>query len=398
MIAYKLAMQEINNNNKKIQFPIKNSETKIIKYPLHNILNNSKITSYPKNNFSLSLNKPPNLEYIKKADISNHVNEMNDLYSLNIKLKYDHKPNDYYQYNMGNKNMSDFRLDAYQNELNVKSDISIAREENETDKSINELKDDESDFQTNLNIILQEYKNKQVDFNTRKIKPIVEELDTETDIINDKLEILTKDNNKKPIIYKPFTRPILTKDDEISEIVTQIFNDNLILKEEMKNIEEIKLKLNESQKNDLENFIDKLAYTNTNIKKINKENLEKHLIKFFKNTNNYIYQHFGVELNLPEPPPKEKRMKKTTPKETTFEDAVNNIVEILDNLNYQLSVTGINKIDDKQRILLNEKLSIAKISKLPTNYKNIGIIIKNIYEKIDEKREYKNNNKKILLK
>ena len=128
MIAYKLAMQEINNDNKKIQFPIKNIETKIIKYPLHNILNNSKIISYPKNNFSLSLNKPPNLEYIKKADISNHVNEMNDLYSLNIKLKYDHKPNDYYQYNMGNKNMSDFRLDAYQNELNVKSDISIARE------------------------------------------------------------------------------------------------------------------------------------------------------------------------------------------------------------------------------------------------------------------------------
>ena len=77
MIAYKLAMQEI-NNDKKIKFPIKNIETKIIKYPLHNILNNTKITSYPKNTFSLSLNKPPNFEYIKKSDISSHINEMDD--------------------------------------------------------------------------------------------------------------------------------------------------------------------------------------------------------------------------------------------------------------------------------------------------------------------------------
>ena len=109
---------------------------------------------------------------------------MNDLYSLNIKLKYDHKPNDYYQYNMRNKNMSDFRLDAYQNELNVKSDISIAREENETDKSINELKDDESDFQTNLNIILQEYKNKQDDFNKRNPNDIELGIDRKSTRLN----------------------------------------------------------------------------------------------------------------------------------------------------------------------------------------------------------------------
>ena len=80
----------------------------------------------------------------------------------------------------------------------------ISREENDTDKSVNEIKDDENDFHTNLSLILNEYKSKQVDFNTRKDKPLNEELENETDNINEKLEILTKDNNKKPVVYKSF--------------------------------------------------------------------------------------------------------------------------------------------------------------------------------------------------
>ena len=73
---------------------------------------------------------------------------------------------------MKNKTMADFRLDAYQNENSIKSSLAILQEENNTDKTIDEIKNTEGDFQTNLNLILNEYKNKQIDLNTRQEEPV----------------------------------------------------------------------------------------------------------------------------------------------------------------------------------------------------------------------------------
>ena len=133
----------------------------------------------------------------------------------------------------------------------------VSREENDTDKSVNEIKDDENNFHTNLSLILNEYKSKQVDFNTRKDKPLNEELENETDNINEKLEILTKDNNKKPVVYKTFTRSVLSEDEKIDEMVTQIFSNNIILKDEMNKIEEIRTKLSKEELDELNFFFDK---------------------------------------------------------------------------------------------------------------------------------------------
>ena len=173
MIAYKQAMQEINNEKQYI--PIKVKSTSIKKYPLHKMIScNKNIICYPKIQINLSINKPQILTNIKIKDknISKYTDEIYDLYSLDIKLKHDDKPADYYQYNMKNKTMADFRLDAYQNENNIKSNLAILQEENNTDKTIDETKNTEDDFQTNLNLILNEYKNKQIDFNTRQEEPV----------------------------------------------------------------------------------------------------------------------------------------------------------------------------------------------------------------------------------
>ena len=92
-----------------------------------------------------------------------------------------------------------------------------------SDKSINELKDDENDFQTNLNIILQEYKNKQNDFNKRNPNDI--ELGIHTYDTNKKLEKLTNNNNKIPIIYKAYTKrekPITPITPKITPKITSI--------------------------------------------------------------------------------------------------------------------------------------------------------------------------------
>ena len=72
--------------------------------------------------------------------------------------------------------MADFRLDAYQNENSIKSSLAILQEENNTDKTIDEIKNTEGDFQTNLNLILNEYEKEQIDLNTRQEEPVNMEL------------------------------------------------------------------------------------------------------------------------------------------------------------------------------------------------------------------------------
>ena len=86
MIAYKNALNQINNEKKYIYPTVKS--TPIIKYPLHKMINcnNNNIISYPKNNINLSINKPQIFSNVKISDknISKYTDEIDDLYSLNI--------------------------------------------------------------------------------------------------------------------------------------------------------------------------------------------------------------------------------------------------------------------------------------------------------------------------
>ena len=183
-----------------------------------------------------------------------------DLYSLDIKLKHDDKPADYFQYNMKNKTMADFRLDAYQTENNVKSNMSILKEENDTDKTLEELNNDEDEFQNNLNLILSEYKNKQNYYNTTKDNINDEAVNLETDAINIKLDKLTTDNNKLPIVYK-LTKPIIppvpkviTEDEKTDQLIGLIFNSDIILKNKNDNYNNKRSKMSDEELTILDNF------------------------------------------------------------------------------------------------------------------------------------------------
>ena len=154
MIAYKNMMNEI--NNLKEPKPIIEKKHCIIKYPLHKIYNSdNKIIPYPKHKINYLVDNSKNFirKYNENKEVANYTNDIDKLYSLDVKLKSDNdKPPDYYQYNMKNKTIEDLRLDAYQNENNIKSNMTILQEENASNKSINEIKTNEDDFQTNLNI------------------------------------------------------------------------------------------------------------------------------------------------------------------------------------------------------------------------------------------------------
>ena len=232
MIAYKNAMNNV--NHLKEPKPILEKEHNITKYPLHKIINyDNKTIAYPKHNMNYLIENTKNFirKYIENKDVTNYTNEIKKLNSLDIKLKHNDKPPEYYQYNMKNKTMADFRLDAYQNENNIKSYMTILQEENSSDKTINEIKTDEDDFQFNLNLILNEYKNKQQDFNTTKNEIDDNYLKMKTDNINIKLDELTTDYKKLPVVYKTYTKPI-SEDEKIEKMIKSLLDNNKILNNE----------------------------------------------------------------------------------------------------------------------------------------------------------------------
>ena len=227
MIAYKNAMKEMSNLKEPITYIKKQGP--ITKYPMHKAINcTNKIIPFQKRNISELINKPTQLIKMKIADknIDNYTNNIDKLYSLDIKLKsINDKPPEYYQYNMQNKTIEDFRLDALQNENNIKSNMTILKEENDSNKTLNEIKTDEDDFQTNLNMILNKYKDKQMDLILRKDEPSDIEIKVETAKIKKDLDKLTNKHNKLPIVFKTFTKPIepiepiISEDDKRVEII-----------------------------------------------------------------------------------------------------------------------------------------------------------------------------------
>ena len=264
-------------------------------------------------------------KYNENKDVTNYTNEIKKLNNLNIELKHDNdKPPDYYQYNMKNKTIVDFRLDTYQNENNIKSNMTILKEENNSDKTIDEIKTNEDDFQTNLNLILNKYKNKQNYYNTTKKESDDNKLNIETEDINIKLDELTTDYKKLPVIYKTLTRPI-SEGEKIDKIIKSIFDNIKILNGQKDNLENKKKNMNFKQLKILETFANDLTDNN----KIKEENIEKYLINFFNKTNEFIDTHMFIKdkkktkkgnlinppkkndslniLNiLPKPPPKKK--------------------------------------------------------------------------------------------
>ena len=230
-------------------------------------------------------------KYNENKDVTNYTNEIKKLNNLNIELKHDNdKPPDYYQYNMKNKTIADFRLDTYQNENNIKSNMTILKEENNSDKTIDEIKTNEDDFQTNLNLILNKYKNKQNYYNTTKKESDDNKLNIETEDINIKLDELTTDYKKLPVIYKTLTRPI-SEGEKIDKIIKSIFDNIKILNGQKDNLENKKKNMNFKQLKILETFANDLTDNN----KIKEENIEKYLINFFNKTNEFIDTHIFIK-------------------------------------------------------------------------------------------------------
>ena len=297
MIAYKNAMKEMSNLKEPITYIKKQSP--IIKYPMHKPINSTnKIIPFQKRNISELINKPTQFIKMKIADknIDNYTNNIDKLYSLDIKVKsINDKPPEYYQYNMQNKTIEDFRLDALQNENNIKSNMTILKEENDSNKSLNEIKTDEDDFQTNLNMILNEYKNKQNDINRRENEPTDKELIIKTNIINNKLERLTDKHNKLPIVFKTFTKPsepiisvAISEEDKMIELINSVFVGNKDLLTKNERLQE-KVNLLSEEKELLfikfaEDFREK---TFKNYKPTKKE-LTKFFNQYYEKANNYI--------------------------------------------------------------------------------------------------------------
>ena len=232
MIAYKNIMNELNHS--KEPKPMIEKKHCITKYPLHKVCNShNKIIPFPKHKMNYLVDNPKNFirKYNENKVAANYTNNIDKLYSLDIKLKSeDDKPPDYYQYDMKNKTIEDLRLDAYQDENNIKSNMTILQEKNIINKSLNEINTDEDDFQTNLNIILNEYKNKQKDLNLREVEPTDNELNFKTNIINNKLERLKTDHNKLPIVFKTYTKQIkpIEPDKLSKEEIDQYIRNNVI--------------------------------------------------------------------------------------------------------------------------------------------------------------------------
>ena len=390
MIAYKNALNQINNEKKYIYPTVKS--TPIIRYPLHKMINcNNNIISYPKNNIILSINKPQIFSNIKISDknISKYTDEIDDLYSLNIKLKHDDKPPDFYQYNMKNKTIADFRLDAYQTENNVKSNMSILKEENDTDKTLEELNNDEDDFQTNLNLILTEYKNKQNYYNTTKTEIDDNELKLETDDINRKLDELTADNKKLPVIYKTLTKPVIpplpkviTEDEKTDQLIGLIFNSDIILKNKNDNYNNKRSKMSDEELTILDNFVDTLnkeeILKETIYKdgKTQKEYLTKLFTRFFRKTNNFINKN-------------EKLLNKESAEKSNDNDAENLLSydEIYDKINDICFSNNERKITKKERNTINQIKSSNNLNVLAFNTSLKSTIIKQLNSEIQQKKK-----------
>ena len=416
MIAYKNAMNEM--YHLKDPKPILIKEHNIIKYPKHKIINcDNSIIPFPKHKMNYIIENPKS--YIKKynenKDVTNYTNEIKKIHSLDIKLKHDNdKPPDYYQYNMKNKTIEDFRLDAYQTENNIKSNMSILKEENNSNKTIDEIKTNEDDFQSNLNLILNEYKNKQNYYNTTKKEISDNELHLETDDTNKKLNELTTENKKLPIIYKTLSKPIIlpipvviTEDEKNNKLIDSIFSNDKILKTKRENYYSKRNKMTENELIELDNFVEesnKDEILNEELLKngiTQKAYLTKLFTRFFRKTNKFINKK--ILLNRDENLTKvnnenltkvnnenltkvnNENLTKVNNEEKNDEENLLNFDEIYQKINDICSYTNNAKITKQERDIINQIKSSNNLTVLSALTSKKSTIIKQLNKEISEK-------------
>lgn len=181
MIAYENLLNIIKNDkhlemNFKKQKDITNE-----KYPLKKFVINQNIIPYKKINY---INED-NFVY-KKIDYKIDKT-INDIFDLDAVRK---KPIEYYQYNMKDKNISDMRLSELQKENNILSEFELLKEQKETGDSLENLRDLENDYQTNLMIVL----------NNKKSNEKLIDINGDTKYENDVSKLNNKYNKKNSII------------------------------------------------------------------------------------------------------------------------------------------------------------------------------------------------------
>ena len=182
MIAYENLLNII-KNDKHLEMNSKDEkDITYKKFPLKKFIINQDIISYPRTNYIID----DNFTY-KKTQNYFLDKTINDIFNLDAVKK---KPSEYYQYNMQNKNLTDIRLSELQKENNIQSNFELLKEQNETGDSLENLRDLEDDYQTNLMIVL----------NNKKSNEKIIDINGNTEYENDVSKLNKKYRKKTPLL------------------------------------------------------------------------------------------------------------------------------------------------------------------------------------------------------
>ena len=176
---YKKALKENELNNKK--FNLNDSHTKSL------------------NNIHLQEEKTNVYKIKKLSDISENTDYINEIYGLKDIKEFNYVPDAYYQFNQKGKTMNDTMLSNLQSENNTSNEFNILLQENESSDTIDTIKQNESDYATNLQLILNESKKRVSKFDKTTT---INEIKLEEDLTKDKLK------NLKKVIPKPIIKKI----------------------------------------------------------------------------------------------------------------------------------------------------------------------------------------------
>ena len=176
---YKRSIDELNEQQKKIKIIL--PEPIIIKkYPAQKLIfDEPNVIEFRKSYINDNVNdfmQLPKRKLIIKNDntISEYTDYLDKLIGIDhISLSNHKKPDAYYQFNMQNKTDADVRCDKLQTENDISNDFNVRKRENEGEGTIEEIKESDDDYATNLKMVLSSYKNK-------------------TDLYDDKTSFLTK--------------------------------------------------------------------------------------------------------------------------------------------------------------------------------------------------------------
>ena len=152
------------------------------------------------------------------------------------------KPSEYYQYNMENMNISELRLSNLQKDNNILSNFELLKEENESNNTLDELKEQEEEYQTNLSIVL----------NKKNENQKIIESNGNTKHDNDAKKINVKYKKKIPILITKAIPYSLIKQ-EIEPIKQEIEP----IKQEIEPITQFNTPLKQKKENDVENELKK---------------------------------------------------------------------------------------------------------------------------------------------